>query len=432
MLIAAPLLARHRGNPNVQGFVKGAYAAAIGTILGACILLGRIAIGDWLTALIGLVSLAILFRWKVSNPLLIAATAVVGLIAFPLLQPTWVMVEILSQKAKWGDINPPMEVNMTRRKMLLMTAGATVLGLAALVGFADHNAIFADDDDDEGQEALIKLLDTAKINLQQGLAASEPQGQPISAKFEVDDGKLQLSVYTAKEGKFSRCWSTYERQGANRAHHRRRRSRCGQFTERGDGQCKDLFEGSGRQSDAQSANARAVSVVPSLKDGHPSLRSFSSRATSQNCSTAFGLVMPALTTRRRREGRWPCYIHSGRSCGVTGAVALASTAVMRLLSQRTGPLQLEAKIPLGDVRGRIDHMAVDLKRQRLFVAELGNDSVGIVDLANRKLICRDSLELKEPQGVGYESSTDTLYVANAGDGSVRLFEGNDYKLRGTD
>ena len=92
VLIAAPLLARNRGNPDMQGFVKGAYAAAIGTILGACILLARIAIGDWLTALIALVSLAILFRWKVNNPLLIAATAVVGLIAFPLLQPTWVMV----------------------------------------------------------------------------------------------------------------------------------------------------------------------------------------------------------------------------------------------------------------------------------------------------------------------------------------------------
>jgi chromate transporter len=93
VLIAAPMLARHRGNPNVQGFVKGAYAAAIGTILGACILLGRIAIGDWLTALIGLVSLAILFRWKISNPLLIAAKAVGGLIAFLWLQPTWVMVK---------------------------------------------------------------------------------------------------------------------------------------------------------------------------------------------------------------------------------------------------------------------------------------------------------------------------------------------------
>ena len=93
VLVAAPILARHRQNPNVQGFVKGAYAAAIGTILGASILLGRIAIGDWLTALIGLASLAVLFRWKVSNPLLIAATAIVGLIAFPLLHPTWVMVK---------------------------------------------------------------------------------------------------------------------------------------------------------------------------------------------------------------------------------------------------------------------------------------------------------------------------------------------------
>ena len=93
VLIAAPILARHRANPNVQGFVKGAYGAAIGTILGACVLLGRIAIGDWLTALVGLASLAVLFRWKVSNPLLIAATAMIGLIAFPLLQPTWVMVK---------------------------------------------------------------------------------------------------------------------------------------------------------------------------------------------------------------------------------------------------------------------------------------------------------------------------------------------------
>ena len=93
VLVAAPLLARHRGNANVQGFVKGAYGAAIGTILGACILLGKIAIGDWLTVLIGIASLTVLFRFKVSNPLLIAATAVVGLIAYPLLGPTWVMVK---------------------------------------------------------------------------------------------------------------------------------------------------------------------------------------------------------------------------------------------------------------------------------------------------------------------------------------------------
>ena len=86
VLIVAPILARHRCNANVAGLV-GAYAAAIGTILGACVLLGRIAIGDWLTALIGVASLAALFRWRSSNPLLIDVTAVIGLIAFPLLQP---------------------------------------------------------------------------------------------------------------------------------------------------------------------------------------------------------------------------------------------------------------------------------------------------------------------------------------------------------
>ncbi len=93
VLIVAPILVRYRTNPNVQGFIKGAYAAAIGTILGACVLLGKIAIGDWLTALVALASLIVLFRWKVSNPLLVAATAIIGLIAFPLLKPDWVFVK---------------------------------------------------------------------------------------------------------------------------------------------------------------------------------------------------------------------------------------------------------------------------------------------------------------------------------------------------
>jgi len=86
------------------------------------------------------------------------------------------------------------------------------------------------------------------------------------------------------------------------------------------------------------------------------------------------------------------------------------------------PLELETKIPLGDVKGRIDHFAIDLDRQRLFVAELGNDSVGVIDLKERKL-SRTITGLSAPQGVGYVRSTDTLYVANAGDGSVHLFQG---------
>ncbi len=93
VLVAAPILARHRDDANVQGFIKGAYGAAIGTILGASILLGRIAIGDWLTAAVAVVALAVLFRFKVHSAALIAAAAVVGLVAYPLLQPDWVMVK---------------------------------------------------------------------------------------------------------------------------------------------------------------------------------------------------------------------------------------------------------------------------------------------------------------------------------------------------
>src|SRR5215467_14131321 len=106
------------------------------------------------------------------------------------------------------------------------------------------------------------------------------------------------------------------------------------------------------------------------------------------------------------------------------AVLLAALATIFLAKDAAGenpevpPLQLEDKIPFGDVRGRIDHMAVDLARHRLFVAALGNDSLAVVDLASKRL---DRLigGLPEPQGVGYDPTTDTLYVANAGDGSVR-------------
>ena len=71
----------------------------------------------------------------------------------------------------------------------------------------------------------------------------------------------------------------------------------------------------------------------------------------------------------------------------------------------------------------------DLGRKRLFVAELGNNSVGILDLNDRKVVHRIT-GLKEPQGVAYVPETETLYVANRGDGSVRMFRGADYAPAG--
>jgi DNA-binding beta-propeller fold protein YncE len=88
------------------------------------------------------------------------------------------------------------------------------------------------------------------------------------------------------------------------------------------------------------------------------------------------------------------------------------------------PLVLEAKIPLGEVSGRIDHLGIDLKRQRLLVAELGNNSLGVVDLAAGKVLRRIT-GLSEPQGVAYVPFSDSVFVANAGDGSVRVLRGED-------
>jgi len=86
------------------------------------------------------------------------------------------------------------------------------------------------------------------------------------------------------------------------------------------------------------------------------------------------------------------------------------------------PLQLEAKVSLGDVRGRIDHRAVNLARNRLFVSALGNDSLSVVNLEARRLE-RNIEGLRKPQGVGYDPGTEILYVANGDDGSVSLFKG---------
>jgi DNA-binding beta-propeller fold protein YncE len=89
------------------------------------------------------------------------------------------------------------------------------------------------------------------------------------------------------------------------------------------------------------------------------------------------------------------------------------------------PLVLEHTIKLPDVRGRIDHMATDPGRHRLIVAELGNDSVEVVDLATGQVLHRIG-GLHEPQGVAYAQRGDAILVANGGDGSVRLFAAADF------
>ena len=113
---------------------------------------------------------------------------------------------------------------------------------------------------------------------------------------------------------------------------------------------------------------------------------------------------------------------------VAAAIALDSSAALAQQAEQP-PLRLEKKISLGNVIGRIDHLAVDLARKHVFVAELENNTVGIIDLGTAKLLHRIA-GLSEPQGVGYVPSVDLLFVANGGDGSVRLFRGEDFAPAG--
>jgi len=94
-------------------------------------------------------------------------------------------------------------------------------------------------------------------------------------------------------------------------------------------------------------------------------------------------------------------------------------------AQAVQPLRLEKTIELPDVQGRIDHMSIDVKGERLFVSALGNNTLEIVDLKAGKKT--DTIgQLKEPQGVLYVPEANRLYVANGNDGSVRVFDASSY------
>lgn len=101
--------------------------------------------------------------------------------------------------------------------------------------------------------------------------------------------------------------------------------------------------------------------------------------------------------------------------------ALISLALLALGSASAGALKLEGTIPLPGGKGRIDHLAFDPADRRLFIAELGNDSVAIVDVGKRQLVHRLG-GVAEPQGIAYFAPLKRLYVADGGDGQVRAYD----------
>ena len=82
--------------------------------------------------------------------------------------------------------------------------GTLVVSIALLaVGCMTAPRVFADaDEEGENAPGLLPQVTAAKVTLEQGLAAAESSGKPLSAKFEIEDGKLQLSVYTKKDNKY--------------------------------------------------------------------------------------------------------------------------------------------------------------------------------------------------------------------------------------
>lgn len=111
-----------------------------------------------------------------------------------------------------------------------------------------------------------------------------------------------------------------------------------------------------------------------------------------------------------RRAVWPILL-------MLGSVAACGSA-----PRPAAPLVLERTIALPDVSGRIDHLAIDLAGDRLFVAEVGNGSVDAVDLKTGMVVHRIS-GLKEPQGVAWLADRGELAVASGGDGTVRFYRG---------
>jgi hypothetical protein len=159
------------------------------------------------------------------------------------------------------------------RKSVIITL--VVVFAALFVGYAAYR-VGADKDEDEDEEdgqsaELAKALQGTKVPLDTGLSVSEREGQPISGKFETEEGKLQLSVYTMKGNAFSEVIVDYTTGQIAKVEP----ITSGEDLSAAKTQAQAMAQA--KQSlravvdKAVNANQgfRAVSVFPALKSGHP-------------------------------------------------------------------------------------------------------------------------------------------------------------------
>src|SRR6266480_4647341 len=110
-------------------------------------------------------------------------------------------------------------------------------------------------------------------------------------------------------------------------------------------------------------------------------------------------------------------------------VALVFCYTLATVRAQTAPLQLKQTIAVPGVEGRIDHFALDVAGERLFVCALGNNTVEILDLRKGKRI-HSITGLGAPQGIAYIPELNRIFVANDKGGICKIYDGKSFQAVG--
>lgn len=97
------------------------------------------------------------------------------------------------------------------------------------------------------------------------------------------------------------------------------------------------------------------------------------------------------------------------------------------MGQASPVLVLKSRIPLANVSGRMDHLGVDVKGQRLFATAFENHTLEVIDLKSGRQ-AHTIADLQQPQSVFYDASTNHLFVPSGDDGTVKIFDGSTFQL----
>src|SRR5260370_4121335 len=112
---------------------------------------------------------------------------------------------------------------------------------------------------------------------------------------------------------------------------------------------------------------------------------------------------------------------------VTAAVAGRAQTPDVATAQANDALTLVARIPVPDMTGTWDHLAVDPVTKRLFASAQEDNQVRVFDLEARTPLQTISGGFNRPQGLYYVPGTEALAVTNGRDGSLRSFNGKTYE-----